>query len=386
MVEGRELAMIRMTRGQKAKRGLALLAIGVLIAATGCGVFFIHGTTTSSSTSGDIVYVANGTTDTLAGFVVGTGTLTAVASSPYALGYSPTAVVVTPTDSFVYVGGTSAVYGYSIGTGGVLTALNNGSAVGTANVESMVISPDGNWLFVLDSNATTVDLFQINTTTGLLTQVTGASYAVSGATVVPRAIAIAPNGDFLFVALGTAGDLVFTCNTSTGALASSQQLAPLSTTTTDNALAVNPESTFLYIARSGTAGGLYAFAIGTNGALTEVGGSPFATGTQPYALLVNSAGTDIYVANRTDGTISGFSIAGTGALTALSGSPYTSGNAVSALGEDRAGTYLLAAANGGAPDLTMYSFDSAIAGKLDLAAATTTGTDPTGPVALAMTH
>jgi hypothetical protein len=53
---------------------------------------------------------------------------------------------------------------------------------------------------------------------------------------------------------------------------------------------------------------------------------------------------------------------------------------------DRTKSYLLAVARGGSPDLTMYSFDSGVAGKLDLSTTSSTGVDPAGPVALAMTH
>jgi 6-phosphogluconolactonase (cycloisomerase 2 family) len=151
-------------------------------------------------------------------------------------------------------------------------------------------------------------------------------------------------------------------------------------------LAVSPDSTLLFIARSGPAGGLAVYTIGSGGALTSVSGSPFTAGTQPYSVAVNTAGTDVYVANRGGNTISGFSIASGGPLTVLSGSPYQSGSAVTALAVDSSGDYLLAAANGGSPDLTMYSYDSATVGKLDFATSVPTGTDPTGPVALAMTH
>jgi 6-phosphogluconolactonase (cycloisomerase 2 family) len=250
----------------------------------------------------------------------------------------------------------------------------------------MDISPDGQWLLVLDGNGTTVDEFQINSSTGLLTQMTGASYTVTGATVLPTAIKIAPNGELVFIALGTAGDLVYTFTTSSGALASSQQLSLPTTTTSDNALAVSPNSSYLYIARSGTDGGLAAYSIGTNGALAPVSGSSFAAGNQPFSVVVNNAGTDVYVANQLDSTISGYSVASDGTLTALADSPYTAGSSVTALAVERTGDYLLAAARGGSPDLAMYSFDSGIAGKLDLSTTTATGTDPTMPVALATTH
>jgi len=369
--------------------GLAALSL-MLFGAMGCAGFFVYPGSLpgsgSGSTSGDYVYVANATTDSVIGFAVGTGTLTAVTNSSYALSFIPTAMAVNPANTILFVAGSASIYAFAIESGGALSVLNGGSAVGFAAVVSMDISPDGQWLLALDGNGVTVDEFLINSTTGLLTQVAGASYSVSGATAVPHAVKVAPNGQLVFVALGTGGDLVFTFNTTNGTLASSQQLAPASATASDNALAVSPNSSYLYIARSGTGGGLAAYSVGVNGALTSVSGSPFTAGTQPYSVVVNTAGTDVYVANRGDNTISGFAIASSGTLTALSGSPYTSGTAVTALAADKSGDYLLAAANGGAPDLTMYSFDSTVAGKLDLATTTTTGTDPTGPIALAVTH
>jgi len=367
------------------------MASGLLLP-MGCGNFWVYPgslTGSGSSASGDVVYVANAAVETVAAFTVGSGTLTAVTGSPYSLGAVPTAAVVTPADTFLYVGTTGVIYGYSIGTGGVLTALNNGSGVAIADVAAMVVSPDGGWLLALDGNGLTIDEYQINTTTGALSPGAGASYAISGATVVPHGMAISSignNEDYVFLALGTGGDLVYQLNYSTGLLSSLQTLAPISSTTSDNAVTASPNGSYLYIARSGTNGGLAAYSIGTNGVLTPLTGSPFATGTQPYSVVVNNAGTAVYVANRGSGTISGYSIGSGGVLTALSGSPYTSGSSVTALTLDQSGNYLLAAANGGSPDLTMYSFDSVTAGKLDLSATTATGTDPVGAVAIAATH
>lgn len=369
-------------------RSASLAAVLGLLCTTGCGPFFINPNSLPGATGsgGNYVYVANATAETLTGYSIGTGTLTAIANGTASLGFVPTAVVVNPTDGIVFVAGNSLIYAFAINGDGSLTVLNGGSAVGASDVASMVISPDGQWLLALDGNSVTLDEFQINSTTGTLTQVTGASYTVAGATVVPRSVAISPNGQLVFIALGTGGDLVYTFDTTSGLLANSQQLNPISATTSDNALAVSPSGNYLYIARSGTAPGLAVYAIGTAGALTPVTGSPFAAGTQPSSVAINVAGTDVYVGNRGSGTISGYSIASTGALTALTGSPYSSGSAVSALVAERSGTYLLAAANGGSPDLTMYSFDATTVGKLDQATSTSTGTDPTGPVALAVTH
>ncbi len=363
------------------------VAAAALLFAAGCSGFFVYpgstGTGTGGNATGDYVYVANATTATVSGFSVGTGTLTAVANSPYALPVSPTAIAVTPANSIVYVAGGTAIYAYAIESGGVLTVLNSGSPVAAATVVALDISPDGRWLFALDQNGSTIEEYQINSSTGALTSQT-TSYAAGG-TVVPRAIKVSPNGQFVFVALGTAGDLVYPFNTATGGLSTPLLLSPQANTS-DNALAVSPGSTYLFIARSGTGGGLAVYSIGLGGALTEATGSPFTAGTQPFSVAVNKAGTDVYVANQLDSTVSGFSIGSNGALTALSGSPYASGSAVTALAIDNSGNYLLAAARNGAPDLSLYSFDTSTAGKLDLAASTATGTDPTLPVALATTH
>jgi 6-phosphogluconolactonase (cycloisomerase 2 family) len=371
------------------RRVAGAMGVAALCWTTGCAGFWVApgtSTTGTGSTTGDYVYVANATVETVSGFAVGTGTLAPVRGSPVSLGFAPTALAVNPANSILFVGGNSAIYAFAINSStGALSALNGGTAVGNAAVASMDISPDGRWLFVLDQNEITLEEFQINSTTGVLTQNSPITYpAPSGATVVARAVKVAPSGNYVFLALGTAGDVVYPLTTTNGALSTPLSLSlGAASTNSDNALAVSPDSTLLFIARSGPGGGLAVYTIGSGGALAGVSGSPFTAGTQPFSVVVNAAGTDVYVANRGDGMIAGFSIASGGALTTLSGSPYPSGTAVTALAVDNSKNYLLAAANGGSSDLTMYSYDSTTTGKLDLSAATATGT---GPVAIAATH
>jgi 6-phosphogluconolactonase len=374
----------------------AIGALCAMFSVSGCAGFFVDtnatgtGTCTGTgtgSTAGDFVYVGNASTGTLSGFAVGTGTLTAVPNTPFVLGFSPTALVVNPADTLLYVGGPNLIYVFAINSDGSVTALNSSSPVAIASVASMDISPDGQWLFVLDNNGISIEEYQINPSSGTLTQTTGATYGVASGTVVPRSIKVAPDGAYVFAALGTGGDLVFSFNELTGALIESQALASSSVLSSDNALAVSPSSNYLYIARSGSGAGVAVYAVtGGSGALTPVQGSPFAAGTQPFAIALNSAGTDVYVANRGDSTISGYSIGTNGVLAALAGSPYAAGSAVAGLAADKSGSYMMAIANGGAPDLSLYSFDATTAGKLDLITSTATGTDPTGPYAIAATH
>ncbi len=257
--------------------------------------------------AGNYVYVANATASTLSGFSLSPGALTPVANSPYTLPFTPTAVAVNPANTYLYVGTSTAIYGYSIGAGGALTPLN---AV-IVPVQSMDISPDGQWLFVLDGNGQSIDEFQITLTTGILNL--GPTTIYSGSVMTPRAIKIAPNGAYVFVALGTGGDLVYTFNTAatSGALTNPLTLPAPTSPLSDNALAVSPDSSTLYIARSNStsAGTVAAYSIGSGGSLTfKAQGT---TGVQPYSVVVNVAGTNVYVANRSDGTISGFSTTAT---------------------------------------------------------------------------
>ena len=366
----------------------AVLTLGALLLGTGCQGFFVPETSSSSggSTSGDYVYVANQTTGTLAAYSVGSGALTAISGSPYTLGFAPTAVAVNPADTIVFVAGVANGVGlidaFSIGSSGGLTLLTQNN-VGLGDPISMDVSPDGQWLIGLDGNGLTIDEYQINSSSGQLTLATGQTYVISNATVVPRGLKISPDGKFVFAAIGTAGDLVFPLNTTNGVLSSPGRLT-LPANVSDNALAVSPNSGFLYIARSGSGGGLGVYTISSAGVLQEISGSPFTAGSQPFSVVVSSDGTDVYVANQLDSTISGYSIASGGTATAISGSPFNNTSQPSALVIDKTGKYLLAISHNGSPDLSLYSFAST--GKLNLVESSSTGTDPTGPIAIAATH
>jgi 6-phosphogluconolactonase (cycloisomerase 2 family) len=372
---------------------VSAISIWALSLTIGCGNFWVYPGSTSSSTggSGDYVYVANGST-TLAGFSISSGSLTALTGSPFSLGYDPTAAAVNPADTILFLGSNAAIYAYSINAStGALSVMNSGNAVGLATVNAMAISPDGNWLIALSviGSGVILEQFQINSTTGVLTQFSPSSYTTP-VVPTPRAIKFSPNGDYLLIALGTAGDLVYSFNTSTssGALSNPIYTGALTAPLNDSALATGSTDTIFYVARanSTSAGSVVEYSIGSGGtALTDVGS--IAAGVQPYAMVVNKAGTDLYVANQSNNSISGYSIASSsGVLAAISTSPYTSGlgSDPSALAVDQSGDYLLAASLGGSPYLSMYSYDATTPGQLD--ASTSTSAGIIAPVAIAATH
>ena len=399
--------MTTTTATWKILRNSTFLTISLsLLCATGCKNFFtpINSTGTGSGTvtnTGDFAYVASVNTVsvsnpiyTLSGFTVGAGTLTELSGFPLVLPIVPALAVVNPANSILYVAGETTIYGYTISSTGALTEILNASStqpLASANIVSMCISPDGQWLLALDATplAVTVDEFQISSS-GLLSLATGATYSLvnSTATINPSSIAVAPTGDYVAVSLGTGGDVLFNFDTSTGTLTTASQVNVPTSSTADQALTFDPAGATLYIARSGTDGGVVPYTISSTGALTVVSGAPFALGSGPSSIVIDKTGTYLYVGNRNDSTISGFSI-GTGAvLTALSGSPYAAGSNIDALARDNSGDYILSTALNGSPDVKMYSFDATSPGKLDPSTTASTGdpTEPAGAIAIALTH
>ncbi len=377
------------------QRWVAIAVAMVLPVFTGCAGFFPPingGGGGGGGTTANLVYVANQGASSIGGFAIGTGTLAAVSGSPLAAGYKPLSMVVNPSNTLLYVGAATGIFVYFINPNGSLTVPTTGSQPAGVNAQSLTISPDGQWLIALDGTTQQLDIFQINATTGGLTSLTApATYAIQSGTWQPTQVRISPDGTLIFAALGTGGDVVFTFNTATGVAASASYLATGNAATGDYGLAINSTTTYLYIARSGTNGGVAVYSIASGGVLTSVTGSPFAAGNGTFSIVLDITGTYVYAANRTDGTISGYTIVPSTTVLGLSlkpltGSPYTSGSAVQSVGVDSTGKYLLAVAVNGAPDLTMYSFDIPVPGKLDPATSVATAVDPAGAVALALTH
>ncbi|WP_158792326.1 hypothetical protein [Granulicella sp. L60] len=385
-----------MERRASVRRWVAIVVATLLPLIAGCSGFFVPVDNSSggggTTTGTDRVYVANLTTSSIAGFTVGTGTLTLVNGSPLSAGFAPISMVVTPSDSFLYVGGLNGIYVYLINSDGSLSAPSAGSLQVVAYATALTVSPDGQWLIALDGTTQVLDIYQINASTGALSQVANpTTYSITAGIWKPTAITISPSGTMIIASLGTGGDAVFTFNTTTGLAVVASTIGFSNTTTGDYGAVINSATTYAYLARSGANGGVAVYSIASNGILTPVSGSPFAAGTGTYSVVMDKTGTYLYAANRGDGTISGYTIVpGTTTagltLTALSGSPYGSGISVQSLAIDNTNKYLVAAAIGGSPDLTMYSFDVTTPGELDPATSVATDTDPAGATAVAATH
>ena len=380
----------------------------LLLAATqllsGCGTFFrcdgkpscpaTPGTGTGSGTgssSVDYAYVANSATGSTSinGYTLASGSLVATTGSPFALGFSPSAMVVTPANTYLYMASDAAlntvnpgvgnIYGYSIGTGGALSTLPIGDPLENESATSIAISPDGQWLFALNTDTLSLEEYSITSTTGLLTTYT--SYPITGALaqpVTPASVKVAPNGNYIVVSLGTAGAETFSFNTTTGMATFSTQISPPVAASGIFAAAFDSNG-YLYCV--GTSG-LQVFSTATSGGQTFM--KTYATGRGARSIVINTASTYLYVGNESDGTISGYAIGTSGALTALTGSPYTAPTLVNVLARDSTSAYIIASGYNATSGIQLYSIGST--GALKASGSAGSGILPAIPGAIAATH
>jgi hypothetical protein len=383
-----------------------LLTLGNL---TGCGGFFSAITTTTTTNTGtgyDLIYVGKDNNASFAGYAVSSGGLTSIGSS-YTLGAAPLSMAITPSNTYLYVGTTVGIYGYSIAAGGALTELNSNSVVANTpsglknGPVSMDISPDGDWLAVLTANtvgASTIYIYAIAPTTGLLTIQQSLTVPINNAavnTAVAHTIKFSPNEDLIAVTLGTGGTDIFTfsAGTLTPAFSNYGNLTPPSSTDSNNSAIFSAAGTTLFIARGGSANSLDYYPINaTTGAVNTTGYQYVTTGTNPSALAFNSPSasgqTYIYVTNAaitsSASTITGYPIATnstTGVVTLgpsqLYGSPYSAlGITPTAITVDNTDTYVLALSQTtGPPDLVEYTVDTTAAtvGRLYVTGSVSTG-------------
>jgi 6-phosphogluconolactonase (cycloisomerase 2 family) len=363
------------------------VSLAVLLALCGCGQFFPpvnRCTTNCNTTGGNYIYVGNGNTDNIAGFTISSTAINTISGSPFSLGVAPSALAITPSNSFLYAASLAGgVFGYSIGTGGALSVINGGNAVITGiSPTAIQVDTTGTWLIMVDPTPTAY-VFSINSD-GTVTS-TGSVPLAAGSS--PNFMAFTPNDNFLYVSLGTVGVGILTFNSSTGVLTNTNTvLKTRQSTDAIQGLAVNTAGTYLYAAETGI-NSVRALSINaTTGALTEITGSPYTTGTGPSAVLIDSTGSYLYVANRASNTISGFLVSSSGALTQISGSPFTAGTNPLAIAEDNTHTYICVVNAGGSPDLQTYTLQTAVPGALTPFKSAATGTDPTNALAIVAAH
>jgi 6-phosphogluconolactonase (cycloisomerase 2 family) len=333
----------------------------------------------------------------LAEYDISSGALTAISDSPHNLNFIPVALSVAPSNLFLYVAtipgaASPGIFLYSIGSSGALTVANGGSALVADTIASMDISPDGNFLFTVSNTGQTMNEYQVNKSTGGLTfaasvVLPGFTCALTGTPASQACtVKVSPSGQFVVVALGTQGDVIFpysSTNGLTGAGATqilSGNGSTVGSATGDFSLALD-KNNFAYIARTAA---LAVYSIDASGTPTQRSTFSYASGVTPRSVTLSSSDNYVYTANEGAGTISEFAIASSGALTQLTGSPVAAPASVSALGVDKTGAYLVAAGYNSSNGVQLFAIGTD--GTLSLKASAASGTSTGYPAVLAMTH
>ncbi len=230
-------------------------------------------------------------------------------------------VAVTPDAKHVYVAGAGgAVAALNVSASGSLSAVAGSPfATGGANfTRGIAITPDGKYLYASDENggAGAISIFSVNAD-GTLTQV-GANVSVSNS---PEGLAVSPNGQFLFVAASPTDKVSTYAISATGTI--SAVGTPAATGTAPNGIAVTPSGAFLYVSNSGT-NSVSAFAVAADGTLTSLGTPTPTGGNGPETLAVTPDGRFVYTADFGTDKVSALAIATDGTLSAVPGQPFTS--------------------------------------------------------------
>ena len=378
---------------------LAALLAGLSLALTGCNGFFVYpGSSSSSSTgSGDYAYVSNSASGSnyINGYSVSGGSLVATTGSPYSLGFVPSAMVVTIPNTYLYVassssGGAGEIYGYSIGTGGALTILNNSLGLEAENSSALAVSPDGQWLFSLNSDGLSMEEYKISTSTGLLTAEGNYPITASaGGIVTPNAIKVAPSGNYIACALGTAGVDVFSFATSSGVASSSAAvIPPLNAADGFYSVAIDSSNNLFLAGTSGLVD--YTVVANSNGSVTATlasSSSGYSLGTGNNSITVSKNNNYVFAGSQNGGTgstIYAYAIGAGAALTAVTGSPFNAPTDIAALGYDSTGNYLLGIGYSATSGTQIFTIGSA--GALTSSGSAASGTTLTIPAVIALTH
>jgi 6-phosphogluconolactonase (cycloisomerase 2 family) len=130
------------------------------------------------------------------GYSVGSGgALSATTNSPYQAGVKPTALAADPTNRFVYVTdwASNEMIGYSITSGNVLNFLVNGPFKTGSEPAAITLDPRGKFIYVANSSSATVSAYSIDLTTGTPTATVSATSGSANSTDTwPVAVVVDP--------------------------------------------------------------------------------------------------------------------------------------------------------------------------------------------------
>ena len=278
--------------------------------------------------AGTFVYIVNYGDSTISAYSVDqtSGVLTEIAGSPFTSGVDhPGWGTVSPDGKFLFapsvtIGSSATIGVFAInGATGSITAVAGSPFPNSAGGGAVTVSSTSQFPYVAGQK---LGAYSINSTTGAITAIGGSPYALpSGG----NSIVLDPTGKFLYVPLFVGatvvpGMLTFSVNSTTGALTKiadhgspDLQVEALAFATGTKAVTYTPK--FAYASNQG-ANSISEWTLkDSTGALTPAAGSPIADANGPRLVAATPSGTFVYSANANN-SVSEYSVnATTGALT-----------------------------------------------------------------------
>ncbi|MGH8298248.1 MAG: lactonase family protein [Steroidobacteraceae bacterium] len=267
------------------------------------------------------LYLASAGDNKVAGFSIdqSSGALTLLGD--YTAGAGASAIpAFSPNGKFLYVMDSSAnaVSGYTIGSGGTLTPMASTFPTGTGPTW-ISFTPDGNFAYVADTGEDAISAYSVNATTGVLTPLSTPTFTTDEH---PEDLTIDASGTHLYapVANSTTPGAVeaFTINTTNGTLT---LVGSTPAGVTPLFLDIDPTAPYAYVASKDGAE-VYGYSINSStGALTALPKSPYSTGanSQPQFITIDPSGKYGYTANENSANISEFQVSSTGDLVPVPG-------------------------------------------------------------------
>jgi 6-phosphogluconolactonase len=259
-----------------------------------------------------------------------TGAFTASTPASVSTGYAypqdySEQMVVDPLGRFAYVANLvsnasrlSTISMYTINsTTGVLTPTTPATVPTGWFPQGIAIDPLGRFVYTANSDDSTVSMFTINQTTGVLTPTTPASVStlIPGEPLSdPGFLTVDPTGKFLYVTASLsdgAAVFMYAIDQTTGLLTPTSPATVL-TAGIPFQVVVAPNGKFAYVVNN-LSGGEYVVGVSeytvnsTTGVLTE-NSSYASAGNAPTAIAVDPTSRFAYVVNRLDNTVSMYTI------------------------------------------------------------------------------
>jgi DNA-binding beta-propeller fold protein YncE len=243
----------------------------------------------------------------------------------------------TGTGDYLYVANATSgtVAGFAVGTTNLTNTANSPYSTGVAP-SAIAVTPNGSFIYTA-TLAGAIYGYSVGSD-GTLTLLDGGNALITG--VSPSALKVDPSGNWLIAADLTPAAYVFSINSSTGLLTEQGGALNLDAGAPSH-IAVTPNNGLVYIAL-GTGGvDICAFSAST-GALSKLNQllKPRATDDADQGLAIDPGGKYLFVAETGISAVRVLTIASTGTLAEVTGSPFNTGLGPTGVMVDSTGGYV----------------------------------------------